>query len=121
MAASEDRASSGVLEASNAAGRSIWAVFVSFVSVWARAVCAMPVQRLTDWTHRDKIGSELASMSERDLRDLGIDRIDIAAICAGTYKRGSSDTAERIVFCPEAGKPVGAKEEPTSTASSARK
>jgi hypothetical protein len=36
-------------------------------------------------------------MTDRELRDLGIDRMDIAAIRAGTCKRGSTD-AERIAL-----------------------
>ena len=66
----------------------------------------MLVQLLKTWMRLDRDDLELAGMDYRDLRDIGINRADIAAIRAGTYKRASSDNADRIVFCPEAGKPA---------------
>jgi len=39
--------------------------------------------------------AELHRLDDRDLRDIGISRTDIAAIRAGTYKRASSEIPER--------------------------
>jgi len=43
----------------------------------------------------DRDIAELRCLDERDLRDIGINRTDIAAIRAGTFERASSDSAER--------------------------
>ena len=54
----------------------------------------------------DRDVSELRGLDDRELHDIGINRSDIAAIRAGTYKRdgASSDDAERIMFGPAAAK-----------------
>ena len=43
----------------------------------------------------DRDIADLRCLDERDLRDIGINRTDIAAIRAGTFERASSDSAER--------------------------
>jgi uncharacterized protein YjiS (DUF1127 family) len=119
MTASEDCSSFVASEASDASMLRITAVgagrqesgpvFPSPFRFWGGILGAfdwMLVQPLKTWMRPDRDASELRGMDYRDLRDIGINRVDIAAIRAGTYKRGWSDHAERIVFCPEAGKPV---------------
>lgn len=110
MTASEDRATSGVLQASGAAtSRNERLAVVALIRFWAtiaRVFDRRLVRRLDGWVRVDRATSELDGMSDRELRDLGINRADIAALRAGTYKRGSTDETERIVFRPEAGKPV---------------
>ncbi len=85
MTASENRAPSGVVQASNA---------TTFARVWAGVAGAFAhglLWRLKDWAQSDTVGSELAGMSDRELRDLGINRSDIAALRAGTKKGGATD------------------------------
>jgi len=65
----------------------------------------MLVQPLKGWMRLELDVGELHRWNDRDLRDIGINRLDIAAIRAGTYERASSDDADWIVFYPEAGKP----------------
>jgi uncharacterized protein YjiS (DUF1127 family) len=87
--------------------RGTGSVLPSAVRAWRRVLGAfgsIVVQPIRTWIRLDRDASGLAAMDARELRDLGINRVDIAAIRAGTYKRASSDDAERIVFCPEAGK-----------------
>lgn len=124
MATSEDRAPSGVLSAGEASlfdGRSgrislgdtkwqdTWPVFLFHFQILHKireAFNRMLVRPLRTWVRLNRDVSELAGMDYRDLRDLGINRTDVAAIRAGAYKRASIDDLERIVFCPEAGKQV---------------
>ena len=73
-------------------------VFLSPFRVWDRVLQAfdsMLVQPLKTWMRLDREVSILRSLGDRDLRDIGINRVDIAAIRAGTYKRASADSAER--------------------------
>lgn len=63
-------------------------------------------RKVRTWACSGRGISELAGMDHRELRDLGISRMEIAAIRAGTYRRALADKAEKIVFCPEAGKLV---------------
>lgn len=84
------------------------AVFPSLFRVWGtvlRAFDAMFVQPLKTWMRLGRDVAGLHGWDDRDLRDIGITRSDIAAIRAGTNKRASPDSAERILVCPEAGKP----------------
>jgi uncharacterized protein YjiS (DUF1127 family) len=84
-------------------------VIPSLFRVWGRGLRAFDsilVQPLKTWVRLERDVSLLRGMDHRELRDIGINRMDIDAIRAGTYKRAPSDDAERIVFCPEAGKPV---------------
>jgi len=77
--------------------------------VWGRVVWAfdsMLIQPLKRWMRLERDIAELHRCDDRELHDMGINRLDIAAIRAGTYKRASSDDAERIVFCLAAGTPV---------------
>jgi uncharacterized protein YjiS (DUF1127 family) len=104
-----DRVGSGVLGANGAAiFRSGWSVVVVSVarvgSTVTSAFYRKLIRRLKGWMSLYTDMPELARMSDRELRDLGINRVVIAAIRAGTYKRGSTDGGERIVFCPGAGK-----------------
>jgi uncharacterized protein YjiS (DUF1127 family) len=84
MTTSDDRARPGMLEAGGAA------TFLSLLwATVARAFDHRLTQRFNTWVLQlDREVSELASMSDRELRDLGIDRMDIPAIRAGTCKRG---------------------------------
>jgi len=66
----------------------------------------MLIQPLKTWMRLERDIAELHRCDDRELRDMGINRVDIAAIRAGTYKRASSDDAERIEFCPAAGTPA---------------
>jgi uncharacterized protein YjiS (DUF1127 family) len=101
------RVPSGVLGANGAAMfRRGWRLAVSVARVWptiARTFYNRLLRRLKGWVHLYTDISELSSMSDRELRDLGINRVVIAAIRAGTYKRGSTEDGDRIVFCPEVG------------------
>jgi uncharacterized protein YjiS (DUF1127 family) len=119
MTASEDCSPFVASEAGDASMRRMTAVgtgrqdsgsvLPSPFRVWGRvlrAIDSVLVQPLKTWIRLDRDVSELRGMDYRDLRDIGINRVDIAAIRAGTHKRASSDNAERIVFCPETGKPV---------------
>lgn len=87
MTASEDGVPSGVFEVGGAATllSLLWATV-------ARAFYHRLTQRFKIWVQLDRDVSELAGMSDRELRDLGIDRMDIAAIRAGTCKRRSKDS-----------------------------
>jgi uncharacterized protein YjiS (DUF1127 family) len=81
----------------------------SLLRVWGRVLQAfdsMLVQPLKTLMRLERDALELRGMDDRDLRDIGVNRIDIAAIHAGIYMRASSNDAERIVFCPKAGIPV---------------
>jgi uncharacterized protein YjiS (DUF1127 family) len=92
MTTSEDRAPTGVLEAVCAAK------FISLLwATVARAFDHRLIRRFKISVQLDRDVSELGGMTDRELRDLGIDRMDIAAIRAGTCKRGSTD-AERIAL-----------------------
>jgi uncharacterized protein YjiS (DUF1127 family) len=94
----------GVLRANGAAMfRSGWSVVVSIArvgSVLAGAFYHKLIRRLKGWVNLYRDMSELARMSDTELRDLGVNRVVIAAIRAGTYKRGSAGSGQRIVFCP---------------------
>ena len=81
-------------------------VYSSTSRAWVkvlRAFDCMLVQPLKTWMRLDRGTAELR---DRDLRDIGINRVDIATIRAGTYKRPSSGNVERIVARPAAGNPV---------------
>jgi len=120
MTASKDYSSFVTSEASDASmlrlttvgtGRpdSSGPVYHSPSRVWGRvlrALDSMLVQPVKMWMRLERDVSELRGMDYRELQDIGINRMDIDAIRAGTYKRASLDNAERIVFCPEAGKPM---------------
>lgn len=83
--------------------------FRSPFRVWGRVLQtfgSILVQPLKTWMRLQQDVAALRCMDYTELQDIGINRMDIDAIRAGTYKRASSDDAERIVFCPEAGKPV---------------
>ncbi len=105
-----NRVGSGVLGANGAAiFRSGWSLVVSVACVGSTVTSAFYhklIRRLKRWMSLYRDMPELAGMSDRELRDLGINRVVIAAIRAGTYRRGSTDGGERIVFCPEAGEMV---------------
>ena len=64
------------------------------------------IQPLKIWAQLERDIAQLHRCDDRELRDIGINRLDIAAIRNGTYKRASSDDAERILFCPAPGNPV---------------
>jgi uncharacterized protein YjiS (DUF1127 family) len=84
-------------------------MFPSPFRIWGRVLRTFDsvlVQPLKTWMRLEREISSLRRMDYTALRDIGINRMDIDAIRAGTYKRASSDNSERIVFCPEAGKPV---------------
>ena len=84
-------------------------VFPSPFRVWGRDLRTFDsvlVQPLKKWMRLEREVSLLYGMDYRELPDIGINRMDIDAIRAGTYWRGSSDDAERIVCCPEAGRPM---------------
>lgn len=66
----------------------------------------MLVQPLKTLMRLERDASELRGMDYRGLRDIGVNRIDFAAIRASTNTRASPDDAERIVFRPKAGKAV---------------
>lgn len=84
-------------------------IFPSPFRVWSRvlrAFDAMLAEPFKTWMRLERDLAELRSLDDRDLRDIRINRVDIAAMRAGTYKHASSDIAERIVVCPEVGKPA---------------
>jgi uncharacterized protein YjiS (DUF1127 family) len=87
MTASENGVPSGMFEVGGAA---------TFRSLFWAAVASAFYHKLTQrfkvWVQLDSDVSELAGMSDRELRDVGIDRMDIAAIRAGTCKRRSKDS-----------------------------
>jgi len=60
-----------------------------------RAFDSILVRPLKSWIRLDRDVSELRGLDYKDLRDIGIDRVDIARIRAGTYKRGWADNAAR--------------------------
>lgn len=60
-----------------------------------RAFDSILVRPLKTWIRLDRDVSELRGLDYRDLRDIGVNRVDIARIRAGTYRRGSADNAER--------------------------
>jgi len=73
-------------------------VFSSTLQVWVqvlRAFDSILIRPIKAWARLDRDVSELRSMDHRDLRDIGINRVDIAAIRAGTYKRASAHNPER--------------------------
>jgi len=77
--------------------------------VWRRLVRVFDsklIQPLKIWVQLERDIAQLHRSDDRELHDIGINRLDIPAIRAGTYKRASSDDAERTVCCPAAGKPV---------------
>lgn len=87
MTTREDRASPSMLEVSGAA------MFLSLLwATVARAFDHRLTQRFKICVQLDRDISELAGMSDRELRDVGIDRMDIAAIGAGTCKPRSTDS-----------------------------
>ena len=109
MTASKDRSSFVASGASAASMLRTGPVFASRFRVWGRVLRAfdsMLVQPLKTRMRLEREVSELRGMDYRELQDIGINRMDIDAIRAGTYRRTSSDNAERILFRPEAGKPV---------------
>ena len=68
------------------------------IGVWdrlLRAFDSMLVQPLKTWMRLDREVSILRGWDDRDLRDIGINRVEIAAIRAGTYKRASADNPNR--------------------------
>ena len=73
-------------------------VFSSTFQVWVqvlRAFDSILVRPIKAWVRLDRDVRELRSLDDRDLRDIGINRVDIAAIRAGTYKRVPADNAKR--------------------------
>jgi len=65
--------------------------------IWARLLRTfdcMLVQPLKRWIRLDRDASVLDRWDDRELQDIGINRLDIAAIRAGTYKRTSSVNVE---------------------------
>ncbi|MFC3133517.1 DUF1127 domain-containing protein [Microbaculum marinum] len=60
------------------------------------------VRRVSDALARrretDRIYSELARMSDRDLADIGVSRSDIYAVAAGTYSRADETAGEVVVL-----------------------
>ncbi|MBV8458963.1 MAG: DUF1127 domain-containing protein [Acetobacteraceae bacterium] len=100
----------GALGANGAAMfRSGWSVVVSVARLWSGVASPFYqklIRSLKGWVRLYRDMSQLAGMSDRELRDLGVNRVVIAAIRARTYRRESTDGKERIVFCPGAGKMV---------------
>lgn len=45
-------------------------------------------QGFAAWFQRDAVYRELAALDARELKDIGITRVDIPAIVAGTFRRG---------------------------------
>ena len=73
-------------------------VLSSTFQVWVkvlRALDSILVRPLKTWIRLDWDVSELRGLDNRDLRDIGVNRVDIARIRASTYRRGSADNAER--------------------------
>jgi uncharacterized protein YjiS (DUF1127 family) len=108
MTTSEERAASGVLP-NVGAFRSGWLAVVCLgrvLAIVARAFDHRLIRRLKGWVRLARNMPELADMSDRELRDLGINRVVIAAIRAGTYRHGSTDDGKGIVFCPQRGELV---------------
>jgi len=102
MTASEDGSTSVASEAVDASMLRATAisspVLSSTFQVWVkvfRAFDSILVRPLKTWISLDRDVSELRGLDHRDLRDIGINRVDIARIRAGTYKRGSADNAGR--------------------------
>jgi len=68
--------------------------------VWVKVLQAFDcilVQPLKTWIRLDRDVSVLRGWDDTELRDIGINRSDIPAIRAGTYKRTSSDDAARTL------------------------
>ncbi len=72
----------------------------------AQAFVSTLAEPLNALIRLERCGSEPLGVDYRDLGDIGVTRIDIAAIRAGTDTRASLDDAERSVFCPNAGEAV---------------
>lgn len=79
----------------NATRRSTWNRLV----VRFNAAITQPFQR---WLRLQRALSELASLNDRDLADLGLTRGDFTAIRSGTFTRGSSPEANirPVTFAP---------------------
>ena len=78
-------------QASNPVSSSTFQVCAQVV----RAFDSILIRPIKTRLRLDRDIAELRCLDERDLRDIGINRTDIAAIRAGTYKGASSDQAER--------------------------